>query len=304
MNINKIIKPALFISASIFITACTTVPARFAGADAARERLNALESNTKLADQAPMAMEDARQAVLSAEQSHKEPGLSEHLVFIAERKVDIAETESQRRYLEEQRSELKTKRDNMQLNARTEESRRAKISANQAQQNALQAQERAAKSQQDTAKAQQDLNTAEEKTAKTQQQLKDMQQQLAELNAHNTLRGAVVTLGDLLFDFNKSEIKPGAISHLTKLASFLNQNTDRNVTIEGHTDNVGADDVNQLLSQQRAEAVKNYLLSQGVAEQRLQALGKGSLLPVTDNSTALKRQQNRRVEVIISNPVT
>jgi outer membrane protein OmpA-like peptidoglycan-associated protein len=314
------------------VVACTSVPARFTGADQVRERLSTLESNQNLAPLAPMAMKEARAAVISAEQTRKDASLSAHLVIIAERKVDIAEAESQLRYLESQRSELKAQRDSMQLEARTNESRWAKNEANraksdanqakneanlaksdareaqrqanQAQNEAAQAQENALLAQSNASLAQQNLNEAEQRTAKAKTQVQDMQRQLDEMDARQTARGAVVTLGDVLFDFNKSDIKESAISHLAKLAAFLNTNVDRNVVIEGHTDNVGAEEFNMLLSQQRADAVQTYLRSQGVASQRLTAFGKGELLPVTDNTSSMKRQQNRRVEVIISDPVS
>jgi outer membrane protein OmpA-like peptidoglycan-associated protein len=284
-------------TAPILMVACTSVQPRFAGADQVRARLSQLESNQDLAAQSPLAMKEARDAVLQAEQRQKNSAISEHLVFIAQRKVDIAETESKKLYLEEQRSEMNVKRDAMQLQARTNETNKARQETNQAEKNAIEAQRQARRAQSDAAIAQQEMNKAEQETAKAQQQLKD-------LDARQEARGTVVTLGDVLFDFNKAEIKPAAISHLAKLATFLNKNIDRNATIEGHTDNVGANDFNMLLSQQRADAIKDYLQSQGVAGTRMNAVGKGAEFPVTDNSTAPKRQQNRRVEVIIADPIT
>ena len=298
-------------TAPIIMVACTSVQPRFAGADQVRARLSQLESNQDLAAQSPIAMKEARDAVLQAEQKQKNPSTSEHLVFIAERKVDIAETESKKLYLEKQRNELSAKRDTMQLQARTNESKKARQEANQAEQNATEAQRQAklaqsdaAQAQSDAALAQQQLNKAEQDTARAKQQLSEMQQQLKDLDARQEARGTVVTLGDVLFDFNKAEIKPAAISHLAKLAAFLNSNVDRNASIEGHTDNVGANEVNMLLSQRRADAIKVYLQSQGVAGTRMDAVGKGAEFPVTDNSTSSKRQQNRRVEVIIGDPIS
>lgn len=289
-------------TAPIFMVACTSAPDKFTGADPVRARLSQLESNETLAYQAPMAIKEARSAVLAAEQRQKDPAVSEHLIFIAERKVDIAEAESQQHYLEEQRSKLSAQRDSMQLMARTQESKRAKTAANQAEQKASEAQRQARLAQSDAATAQQLMNQAEQESADAKQKLTEMQQQLEELDARQEARGTVVTLGDVLFDFAKADINPAALSHLGKLASFLNSNIDRDVTIEGHTDNAGADDFNLQLSQRRADAVKDYLQSQGVAGARLQTTGKGSEFPVTDNSTAAKRQQNRRVEVVIGDP--
>jgi outer membrane protein OmpA-like peptidoglycan-associated protein len=111
-----------------------------------------------------------------------------------------------------------------------------------------------------------------------------------------------LTLGDVLFESGRAELKAGAVSNLTRLVVFLNQNPGRNVEIEGHTDNVGSDDYNQGLSQRRADSVKAYLVQQGIGSQRIVASGKGESQPITDNESASGRQQNRRVEVIIDNP--
>jgi outer membrane protein OmpA-like peptidoglycan-associated protein len=304
MMTNTSTKVLLMTTLSLLTVACVTAPSRFSGADQVRERFNTLQGDQRLAALAPIAMQEARIAVSQAEQSSKEPQQAIHLVVMAERKVDIAEAEAQRRYLEDQRNMLKTRRDNMQLDARTNESKWAKIEANQARDEALEAKQQATQAQQDAALAQQNLNQAEQQTAKAQKQVKDIQQQLDELDARQSSRGAVVTLGDLLFDFNQSRINPAALGHLAKLAEFLNNNPERHATIEGHTDNVGAAEFNMRLSQRRADAVQGYLLSQGVALQRMESVGKGAGMPVTNNQDAAARQQNRRVEVIISNTST
>lgn len=304
MNTMNFRRTLISLTVALSMLACTSVQPRFAGADQVRARLSQLESNQDLASQSPLAMKEARDAVLKAEQRQKNPAMSDHLVFMAQRKVDIAETESKTLYLEEQRSEMRAKRDAMQLQARTIETKKAIQETNQAEKNAIEAQRQARLAQSDAAMALQEMNKAEQDTAQAKRQLSEMQQQLKDLDARQEARGTVVTLGDVLFDFNKAEIKPAAISHLAKLAAFLNDNMDRNAAIEGHTDNIGTNDVNMLLSQHRADAIKIYLQSQGVAGSRMDAVGKGAEFPVTDNSTSAKRQQNRRVEVIISDPIT
>jgi outer membrane protein OmpA-like peptidoglycan-associated protein len=130
-----------------------------------------------------------------------------------------------------------------------------------------------------------------------------LKRQIAELNAKQTERGLVITLGDVLFQTDKSQLKGAAASNLDKLVAFLNSNPERNVLIEGHTDNVGSDDYNRSLSQRRAESVRSYLLNRGIAANRIDASGKGENSPVASNSDATGRQMNRRVEVIIANPV-
>lgn len=132
-----------------------------------------------------------------------------------------------------------------------------------------------------------------------QQQNVQLQQQLDELNAKQTERGLVMTLGDLLFASGRSELRSGTANNLGKLAVFLQQHPDRDVLIEGHTDNVGSAAANYSLSQRRADSVMSYLQGQGVAASRLGASGKGEESPVAGNESASGRQMNRRVEVII-----
>lgn len=303
MNINKQFRPLFIASSILLVLSCGTLPSTYTEAEPVRARLNSLESNQKLADMAPLALRDARSAVLDAEQAGEDLELRSHLLFIAERKVDIAQAESQRRYLEQQRSEFIAERKQMQLDARISEAEFAKLSAINAKDEASQAQRQVAQAQFDTAQAQQNRVYAEQKTANAEQKVREMKRQLDELNARDSARGAVITLGDVLFDFNKSDIKPAAVSHLAKLATFLNTNIDRIITIEGHTDSIGSKEFNLLLSQRRADAIKDYLVGQGVAGGRIQTEGKGSLLPVIDNTTLANREQNRRVEVIIGNPL-
>jgi len=122
-----------------------------------------------------------------------------------------------------------------------------------------------------------------------------------DLKAEVTDRGLVLTLGDVLFATGSADLQSGANSNLDKLVTFLNEHPERKVLVEGHTDNVGGEELNQRLSRQRAEAVRNYLTEKGIAAERLSAEGIGMDRPVADNSTRTGRQQNRRVEIIIGN---
>ena len=117
-----------------------------------------------------------------------------------------------------------------------------------------------------------------------------------------TNRGLVLTLGDLLFATGRAELLTGATGHLDKLVDFLREYTDRTVLIEGYTDSTGTQAYNQDLSQRRAESVRGYLSAHGIAYARLSASGKGMNDPVAGNDSATGRQQNRRVEIVVSNP--
>jgi len=139
------------------------------------------------------------------------------------------------------------------------------------------------------------------RSEKIRQLAADLQKQIVELNAKTTDDGLVVTLGDVLFESAKSELKRGAATNLGKLADFLNKHENCIVVIEGHTDNLGSEAFNFGLSMRRANAVKKYLLHHGVESSRLAACGNGEGSPIASNASASGRQLNRRVEVIISN---
>ena len=125
--------------------------------------------------------------------------------------------------------------------------------------------------------------------------------ELASLKAQHTDRGMVLTVGDVLFAPGRAEVGPGAQRSIDKLAEFLRAYPKRNVVIEGHTDNLGNEDFNVKLSQQRADAVRDLLTARGISPQRIRTKGYGPKFPVVDNDSAAGRQQNRRVEVLVLN---
>ncbi len=123
--------------------------------------------------------------------------------------------------------------------------------------------------------------------------------ELEELQALKTERGMVMTLGDVLFSSGKTELLPGAMSTIDKLASFLAEYPEKTVLVEGHTDNVGTETYNLDLSERRALSVKEALVQVGVDASRIDTLGLGESTPITDNLTAAGRLKNRRVEIVI-----
>lgn len=139
-----------------------------------------------------------------------------------------------------------------------------------------------------------EARTAEADAA--QQQLKELQ----ELNAKKTDRGVVITLGDVLFDTNKSKLASGGVRNMQKLADFLLQHPQQNVLVEGYTDSVGSDNFNQVLSERRAYSVRTALLDAGININRVTMRGYGESYPVAGNDTGSGRQLNRRVEIILS----
>jgi outer membrane protein OmpA-like peptidoglycan-associated protein len=138
--------------------------------------------------------------------------------------------------------------------------------------------------------------------ANSQQKAGELQRQLDLLHAKPADRGLVLTLGDVLFTSGRADLKPGAMGNLKKLVYFLDKNPDRRAAIHGYTDGVGSEGYNQGLSERRANSVMAYLAAHGIDSTRLSASGMGRSDPIAGDDSGAGRQQNRRVEVIISNP--
>lgn len=274
--------------ATALLTACATAPMKPEGAAAVRNKLVQLQSNPQLADRASIAMKDADMAVRAAEKPQTDEALARHLVFIADRKVDTAKALAETALAEDQRTALNQQREKARLDSR---SREVDVAKNQA-----------AVARADSDQSRADADAARAAATSSQQQSAELQRQIDEMHAKVTDRGVVLTLGDVLFTSGQADLKTAATGNLNKLVTFLNTYPNRTVVVEGYTDSVGSDDYNQGLSERRADGVKSYLVRRGVGSERLTALGKGKADPVAGNDSADGRQQNRRVEVVISNP--
>ena len=104
-------------------------------------------------------------------------------------------------------------------------------------------------------------------------------------------------LDDVLFDFDRSTVKPEAAQILDRLVAFMNENKDKRAELAGHTDNVGSDAYNQRLSERRVASVRDYVVKKGVDSSRISGQGFGESKPIADNKTADGRAKNRRVEI-------
>lgn len=142
-------------------------------------------------------------------------------------------------------------------------------------------------------------SNAEQMLAEMQGQVEVLQEEVEDLSATETDRGMVLTLGDILFEVNESDLKNSSTSGINKVAEFLNNYPEREILIEGHTDSTGSAEYNQELSVARAESVKDALVSYGVDSDRIDTDGFGQDRPVADNDTDFGRTQNRRVEIVI-----
>jgi outer membrane protein OmpA-like peptidoglycan-associated protein len=281
--------------ASILIAACTTAPVKPDGAAEARVKLTQLQSDPNLSGRAAVAIKDADAAVRAAERPEVDKELAAHRVYLADRKVDTARALAETRFAEDQQAVLTAQRDSARLDARTREADAAKGQVATAR--AEGAEQKVAANQ-----ARSEADAAHAAAASSDQQAAELQRQIDVLQAKPTDHGLVLTLGDVLFTTGRADLKPGATGNLNKLVAFLDKYPDRSVAIQGYTDSVGSEDYNQGLSERRANSVKSYLAGQGIGSTRLSASGKGRSDPVADNDSAAGRQQNRRVEVVISNP--
>ncbi|MBI3247661.1 MAG: OmpA family protein [Deltaproteobacteria bacterium] len=235
----------------------------------------------QLVTHAPIALQEAETALNKAEQTWEETGKQkevDHLAYVTERKIDLARTTAQSKAAEVEMQQLGEERERVRLEARTHEAERAQQQAaargREAEQARLQAQEAADRAHQ-------------------------LEDELAALKAKQTERGLVLTLNDVLFEYDKADLKDGAMRNLYPLVTFLRENPERNLVIEGHTDSLGSDSYNFDLSERRAGAVQSFLLQNGISPMRIVARGYGETYPVTSNDTEAGRQQNRRVEVVI-----
>jgi outer membrane protein OmpA-like peptidoglycan-associated protein len=153
--------------------------------------------------------------------------------------------------------------------------------------------------------AQETADQAEQARLQTEEQAQQTRERLLQqlnqvLQTRETARGLIVDMPDVLFDTGQHTLKVGARERLSKVAGILLAYPDLHVNVEGHTDNVGGVGFNQRLSEERAGAVRSYLVQQGVKLDSIEAHGVGMSEPVASNSTSAGRQMNRRVDLVVS----
>jgi OOP family OmpA-OmpF porin len=277
----QIVFPLAGVSMLALVAGCAG--ARPASLDRARSSLMQAQQDPIVVRYAPGQLSDARATMTQAERawdSDRDRDETSHLSYLTEQKAGIAVAVAQQKAAEDEAQRLRTQRENIRVEARTREVEQARVQAEVA-----------------TDRAQAATDRAVAATARAQA----LEQELTALKAKDTERGLVMTLQEgVLFEYNKAELKPGAMRSLEPLMTFLREYPDRRLIIEGHTDSTGSDSYNLELSQRRAEAVRNFLAVNGINADRIVARGYGESYPVTTNATEAGRQQNRRVEVVIA----
>ncbi len=255
----------------------------------AHERYTRARGNPQVTTLAAAELEVAANSLERADSAlskGKGSATVDQLAYVATQQVSIAEETANQKTYELAVTNASANRNQIRLEARTAE-------ADAAKRDAVIANKTVSRQAEDLAAA--DANAQSDQTLIALQEMK-----IRELNAKHTERGLVVTLGDVLFNTGKSELKSGGTRNVQKVADFLRQYPKRNVLIEGHADSVGSVSFNQSLSERRANSVRSTLIDLGIAANRISTQGYGEQHPVAKNDTAAHRQANRRVEIIFS----
>jgi outer membrane protein OmpA-like peptidoglycan-associated protein len=193
-------------------------------------------------------------------------------------------------------------RDDAAAMAKADAEAKAAVEAAEAKRNAdaeAQRQAELSAAKEDAAKA--EAERARKAAADLRAQLLDQFNRV--LETRDTPRGLVVNMGDVLFDTGRFDLRSEAREKLAKLSGILLAHPGLKLAVEGYTDSTGGDELNQRLSQDRAEAVRGYLTEQGLAQDSVTAQGFGKAMPVADNNTTAGRQRNRRVEIVVSGEI-
>lgn len=216
---------------------------------------------------AAVELDDAKKQVETAEKawSSDDDAAYEHQRYLAETQLGLTRQRAELGSIEHQLKEAESRRSDLLLSARKQEVTEARSAA-----------------------------------ASAEEQLKAIQSEMQNVKAEQTRRGLVLTLQDVLFEVDKAQLQPGGRRTIQTLAEFLRDNPATNVTVEGFTDAQGTDQYNLALSQQRAQAVVDELTSAGIARERMAVKAYGEQYPVASNDSPSGRQQNRRVQMVLS----
>src|SRR6267142_2167836 len=286
--------------------------ARWAGADKdaaesykkAQDLLTQAENyQTRKAGKKPVSM-TAREAVQTAEDARLIALKRQDEQRLANERAAAAERENQARIAadraKQEAAAAAARTAQAEQEQRLEAERRARAEAERAA-----AEADAARTRADAERARADADRARLAASQAEREKQDLRRQLVDqfnkiLETRDSARGLIVNMSDVLFDTGRYTLKPGAREKLAKISGIVLAHPGLKLEVEGHTDSVGGDDYNQKLSEQRAAAVRDFLVSQGVSSNLVTAKGFGKAQPVASNDTAAGRQRNRRVEMVVS----
>ena len=311
----------------VLLFACVAAPKKDLALDRVRGELDELKSNQELAGYAPLAVGEAERALRNAELASGDDLYRSYLVYMADRRIQIARTMAEREQHEQVLDELEREHSAMLIKTSQLEADHARMDAEQARllvattaedaQRARDEREEALQKEAESARAA-ELSAEEADQARrlaksraseaeyarleaelASQQVTSLTRQLENLQLRETESGVVVTLGDVLFASGQVTLVEGGRSSLAEVVDLLQTEPDKKIRVEGHTDSLGDADENLLLSEQRAQAVLEALVSLGVASDRISSLGMGEDFPIASNEDEDGRARNRRVDVIL-----
>lgn len=285
----------------------------------AEEQARVEQQRKENEERAAKAQADAEQAQQQAQQAQQQ---AEEARQRAQQAQQQADAEAQRRAQIEQQAQAdaaQRQQLEQQQQAAQQQAQQAQQQAEQAQQQAQEAQQRAQQEAEQRAAAEQQQQQASQQAEQARQQAQQAQQRAQQLEAQqaqerqqllsklnqvlqtrDSARGLIVSMPDVLFDTGSANLKPTARERLAKVAGIVIAYPDIRVEVDGYTDSTGSPMFNEQLSQQRAASVQSYLTQQGVPAGSIGIHGFGEANPIASNDTAAGRQQNRRVELVVS----
>jgi outer membrane protein OmpA-like peptidoglycan-associated protein len=284
-------------------------------AEQARERRKSGNEVQQPARQAAQTAEDARLIAVQKQEEMYQAQLRAAAALRESEAIARARDEAERRQqaeaaqLSADAARLAAERERLSADAAREAAERDRAAAERERLSAEQAKADAdrARAQADAARlqAESQAQQARDAAARSEQEKAQLRADLLKqlniiLETRETARGLIVNLSDVLFDTGKATLRPGAREKLAKVAGILLAHPDLNIEVDGHTDSVGATDYNQRLSEQRAGSVRDYMVRQGIPPGTVATAGFGETQPAVSNATAAGRQQNRRVEIVVS----
>lgn len=312
---------------ALALAACQSAPKKNLDLERVNSQLAQLKADQELAGLAPLALGEAERALRNAEQAGNDKVHQAHLIYMAERHIQIARAVAQREQLVQARDQLTQERNEMLVKASQLETERAREEAEHARllfaaseedaerqrrqkDAALQQEAEAARrAQQAQAEAAQARRLAESSASEADlarreadlavAQMDTLKRQLENLQLRETESGVVVTLGDVLFQSGEANLLDSSMTSLVEVVDLLQSEPERKIRIEGHTDALGAAEVNLRLSQQRADSVRQSLVDLGVDGERMKAVGMGEDYPIASNEDESGRARNRRVDIIL-----
>lgn len=293
----------LLVSTVMLLSACASNPKSTSLLDQVHAQYAQAQSTPTVATYAALEMQSATEALAKADaaaNSRESLETVDKLAYLTKQKIAFATEVANRKASEADIASAAAIRDQVRLDQRTLEVTQARTKADDAARAAQAARDAAAAATQQKNIAQANESDAQRLAAEANARNQQLEAQLAELSAKKTERGLIITLGDVLFSVDQAKLNADGLRMVQRLAAVLQQNPKRAVLVEGFTDSTGTSAHNQELSERRSMAVRDALLDLGVARSQIAVRGYGEAYPVAPNDTAMNRQLNRRVEIVLS----